>query len=108
MSTFSTDTIVAGILADVQRQHGERADVASIAACHPSTLRAYRSGVRVRVTSEHGYTRTGIVSRTTGWRPSLLLVHRANAHGSSDLLGPGDRVTHVKIGRTYVPTINAA
>jgi L-fucose isomerase-like protein len=110
MAAFSTDSIVASILADVRRQYGERADVADIAACHPSLLRAYRSGVRVKVERTYGdgetYTRTGTVSRTTGWRPALLLMYRSNSAGSSDLITPDDRVTAVKIGRKYVKTIN--
>jgi hypothetical protein len=110
-SRFSTDRIVESIAAELRARYGEQGDVSDVAACHPSVLRAYRSGVRVRVvtTYDNGeiFTRTGTVSRTTGWRPALLLVHRSNAISSWDVLGPRDVVTHVRIGRRYVETINA-
>jgi hypothetical protein len=49
------------------------------------------------------FTRTGTISRTAGWQPTLMLMHRSNAHGSWDTLGPKDRVVAVQYGRRYVP-----
>ncbi|QGJ91959.1 hypothetical protein SEA_TRAAWW1_131 [Mycobacterium phage Traaww1] len=98
-----SERVLANILADVTRKHGDKADVSNIAACHGALIKAYETGVRVRVEGE-GLVRTGVVSRTTGWRPALLLMHRSNAQGSSDLLGPNDRITAVWDGRKYVPT----
>lgn len=45
---------------------------------------------RVEVVSPCGYTRRGMISITTGWQPSLMLVHRRNQSGSSDLLNKDD------------------
>jgi hypothetical protein len=93
------------IARDVRRQWGDRADVSGIAAA-AHLLPYYGTGTRVRVVTDYGngetYERTGTVSRTTGWRPALLLIHRSNAHGSSDLLSERDRVVAVKRGREYV------
>jgi hypothetical protein len=86
-------------------QHGERFDSSTLESAHPSILDAYASGQRVRVTRLYAdgttHTRTGIVSTTTGWRPSFLLMRRANAHGSSDVLDECDQVTHTWRGRSY-------
>ena len=49
---------------------------------------------RVEVTGPTGV-RRGRISITTGWGPALLLVHRATGMGSSDLLGPNDKVTAI-------------
>ena len=72
----------------------------------------YESGQRVRVVTVYGtgpdreeYVRTGIVSITTGWRPAFMLMHRSSDHGSSDLLGSSDVVSHVQRGRTYAPVV---
>lgn len=42
------------------------------------------------------YERTGTVGKTTGWKPAYLLMHRSSDHGSSDLLGPDDKIVAVK------------
>ena len=49
-------------------------------------------GVRVEVVSPSGYTRRGVIGITSGWAPSLLLVHRRGGSGSSDLLNENDIV----------------
>lgn len=87
----------------VTRQHGDRADISAIASCDPWLINAYDSKVRVRVeNTKWGDVRTGTVSRSTGWRPCLLLIARSNQVGSSDVLGPDDRVTAFWNGRKYV------
>jgi hypothetical protein len=87
-------------------EHGERFDSSVLESAHPSILDAYASGLRVRVTRLYpdgtSHTRTGIVSTTTGWRPAFLLMHRANAHGSWDVLDECDQVTATWRGRSYV------
>lgn len=93
------------ILRDVKHQYPMRDDVsvAHIAACDTEIIKAYGTNVRVRVVNEKtGYERTGTVSRTTGWSPALLLMHRSNDNGSSDVLGPDDRIVAVKRGKSYV------
>lgn len=97
------ERVIARVLSDITRQHGDQADVSSIAACEPQLITAYDTKVRVRVeNTKYGYVRTGVVSRTTGWRPALMLKFRSDAHGSSDLLGPDDRVVARWTGRKYV------
>ena len=60
----------------------------------------YFGAPRVEVTdTRHGFVRRGRISITTGWRPALMLMHRASDTGSSDLLGPDDRVTALIDGR---------
>lgn len=58
----------------------------------PSVTREQRIwfGSRVEVVSPCGFTRRGVISITTGWQPSLLLVHRKNQTGSWDLLKDTD------------------
>lgn len=105
MPTLSDVTrILDRILTDVTRQYaGKPVSVDKIAECDAELIRAYRSDIRVRVENiETGHVRTGIVSRTTGWVPALLLIHRSNDIGSSDVLGPQDRITAVKRGRRYI------
>lgn len=74
----------------------------------PQFAAAYASGERIRVRfswDEDGTkTKTGTVGKTTGWKPAYLLMARSDSIGSSDLLGPGDRIIAVKRGAKYVPT----
>ncbi len=96
--------VLDDILAHVQRQWPDKpCSVSGIAQCHPEIIRAYATGIRVKVRDSHGYERTGTVSRSAGWQPTLLLMHRVDAHASSDTLGPDDRIVAVWRGREYVP-----
>jgi hypothetical protein len=96
------DAVLGSLLADVTRQHGSRASISAIAACQPALLAAYVSRQRVKVrNSRTGDVRTGIVSRSTGWTPVLLLIHRADTHGSSDTLNGTDEVIGWWDGRRY-------
>jgi hypothetical protein len=52
--------------------------------------RYFFGGRRVEVVSPSGYTRRGRISITTGWQPSLMLMHRKGDMGSSDLLDEND------------------
>lgn len=63
------------------------------------------SDMRIRVTGPIFGTRTGTVGVTTGWAPCFLLMHRSSSRGSSDLLSPADRITHVQLKgtRRYMP-----
>ena len=83
-------------------QWGDRFDSSKLDEVSDGIRAAYESGARVRVSSATGaHVRTGRVSTTTGWRPSFLLMHRSNAMGSWDVLGPTDRVVAVWDGRKY-------
>jgi acetaldehyde dehydrogenase (acetylating) len=98
--------ILDDILADVMNAHPDNHEtsVEEIAACHDRVIAAYRTDRRVKVVNtDSGHVRTGRVSRTTGWRPALLLIHRSNAHGSWDVLGPHDIVAAEQHGRRYIP-----
>jgi hypothetical protein len=100
-----TERIVARILAEVRQKYpvGDAVSMTKIEACDPQVIYAYSSGQRVKIRNEKwGDTRTGIVSRTTGWKPCLLLMHRSNAIGSSDILGPDDKIVAIWNGRKYI------
>jgi hypothetical protein len=89
----------------VTAQWGDKADVSKIAAA-AQFLPYFQSPTRIRVRTTYGdgstFVRTGRVSRSTGWAPSLLLVHRSNSLGSWDLLGADDEIIAVWNGRQYV------
>lgn len=65
----------------------------------------YHSNTRVEVVSPGGYTRRGCISATTGWEPSLMLMHRRGSSGSWDLLTADDVIvaTIIKGKRYPVP-----
>lgn len=88
-------------------EHGSKWDDSALIECDASVIRAYNDGCRVRV-QNGDHIRTGIVSTTTGWKPSFLLMYRSNSRSSWDTLGPGDVVIAIKHGRTYVSTQNGA
>ncbi len=68
----------------------------------PAFAPYYKNGVRIRVTDPAtGFTRTGTVGRTMGWKPSYMLMHRSSSRGSWDLLTVRDEVVAVKIGSRY-------
>lgn len=71
-----------------KRRHGE-------AFVEPVTTPSQRGWFRrrVEVTSANGYVRRGWIGVTTGWRPSLMLVHRKNQTGSWDLINCTDAIT---------------
>lgn len=88
-------------------EHGVRFDPVDLEAVDAAFRTYYGTGTRVRVETNYEdgepYVRTGTVSTTTGWKPAFLLMHRSNAYGSSDLIGPRDRIIAVQSGRKYVP-----
>ena len=61
----------------------------------------YESGERIRVRFSYGEEKTGTVSKTTGWKPSYLLMLRSDSVGSPWLLGKDDQVIAVKRGENY-------
>jgi hypothetical protein len=81
-------------------RHGERFDASELVSAF---ARFHGTGQRIRVVNGD-FIRTGRVGMTTGWRPAFLLMHRSSDHGSWDVLGPRDVITHVQYGRTYEPT----
>jgi hypothetical protein len=99
---MSSADVLNSVLAATARDHGARADISAIAACSPALLDAYDTRQRVKVrNSRTGDVRTGIVSRSTGWTPVLLLVHRVGSTGSSDILNGCDEVIGWWDGRMY-------
>lgn len=77
---------------------GHATDTADLDAA--SQFKPYYHGERIRVTRDYGdgetHTRTGTVGMTTGWRPAFLLMARSNSMGSSDVLGPEDKIVAVR------------
>lgn len=108
---MSTDTRGSRTLASIIEQakqspyaRGHEFDASNLAAADLSIILAHGHDIRVRVRDQRtGYERTGLVSRTTGWRPSFLLMSRRGVHSSSDILGPDDVVVAVQRGGKYVP-----
>lgn len=91
-------------IAEGERAHGAKFDPSDMLACEP-VIRHNFLGPRVKVSHPVYGVRSGRVSKTTGWKPALLLMHRSSDHGSSDLLGPLDRVIAVHDGRSYVEIV---
>lgn len=101
---MTTNRSYSELVARGKARHGDQFDDSGLA---PQFRRYYESGQRIRVQSGD-FVRTGTVGVTTGWRPAFLLMHRSNASGSWDVLGPNDVVTHVQRGREYVPPLVAS
>lgn len=59
------------------------------------------TGQRIRVRSKTGFVRTGYVGKTSGWRPSYLLLPLMRSFGSADLLDHDDQVIAVREGDRY-------
>ncbi len=97
---FYEESLVRG-----KREHGSKWSTASLDAA-PQFVRWFGTGQRIKVTRHYGegeaHTRCGTVSRTNGRVPCFLLMHRSNAAGSSDVLGPDDTVIAVQRGSRYV------
>jgi hypothetical protein len=87
---------------------GAKFDTSSMDAC--KTLLTFFDGPRVRLTRtyENGetFTRSGRISRTTGWKPALILMSRSNAIGSSDVLDANDKLVAVQVNGRYQPVQN--
>ena len=94
----------AAFIARATREHGDALDTSSLDAADPSA-RTHFNGPRVVVETEYPngeiFRRAGVVSATTGWKPSLLLMHRVTDSGSWDLLEPNDKVVAVQRNGNY-------
>lgn len=93
-----------------RRQHGDRFDPSELEAVRPSIRAAYDSGERVTVRRVYDdgavVDRRGVVSTTTGWRPAFLLMPRAGAVGSSDVLDERDDVvTFARLTRAQLAAL---
>lgn len=97
-----SDTRFDQYVARKRAEHGDKFDDSSLVA---KFRPFYHSGQRIRV-ANGDYVRTGTVGATSGWKPAFLLMHRSTDHGSSDVLGERDVITHVQRGRAYVPVAN--
>lgn len=53
----------------------------------------YRSRQRIEVATPYGEKLRGYVGKTTGWRPSYLLLARSDSISSSDLLDDRYEIT---------------
>ena len=100
-------TVVQGVIKRIAYttdfNHG-KADMSLLEALDPQLLVAYHQQVRVRVRDTNsGHLRNGRVTRSTGWKPVLLLMYRDNQKGSSDVLGPNDRVVAIQRNGSYIP-----
>ena len=71
----------------LRRQHGDKFSDASLSA----KFRPYFRGERIKVRFSHGEVKTGTVSGTTGWQPSLMLMLTSRSLSSSHLLGDSDQ-----------------
>lgn len=72
-------------IAGIKQRHGDKFVEPKV-----TEMQRFYFGSRVEVVSPSGYTRRGIVTITMGWQPSLMLLSRKGAHGSSDLIDDRD------------------
>lgn len=83
----------AEYVARKRREHGDKFTEADL---EPRFVLHFEAGDRIEVQDAvTGYLRRGVVSVTTGWRPTFLLIHRRSDHGSSDVLGVDDFITRI-------------
>jgi len=81
-------------LADKEREYGSMFDPSQLVT---TFVPHFESGQRIIVVTEwddgqKSDERRGYVGITTGWRPAFLLVNNTRSMGSSDVLGPNDRI----------------
>lgn len=53
----------------------------------------HENGQRIEVKTPYGETIRGYVGKTTGWKPSYILLARSNSMGSSELLNSEYEIT---------------
>jgi hypothetical protein len=68
---------------------GHKLDTTDLA---PQFERYYQSGQRIIVQMSYGDVIRGYVGKTTGWRPSYLLLATTRSIGSSELLKHNDQI----------------
>jgi hypothetical protein len=81
----------------LQRQYGERFSDVGLS----QKFRPYFQGQRIKVRFGDGEVKTGIVSGTTGWRPSLMLMLTRRSTGSVYLLHDRHEIIGIKCGKGY-------
>ena len=69
--------------------NGHELDTSGLA---PQFEQYYQSKQRIEVQFAYGENVRGYVGKTTGWKPSYLLLLKSNSSGSSYLLGHGDKI----------------
>lgn len=71
--------------------------------CDPLFAEYLHTDTRVKVTNLDfpAMTRTGRVGVTGGWNPVFILLPRRDSVGSSDTLGPRDKVVGVRVDGSY-------
>lgn len=82
--------------------HGDKFDPSEIEAVSPRIRDHYRGERVIIENAKHGHRRAGVVSKTNGWKPALLLVHRSTDAGSWDVISPDDVLVAVKRGNRYI------
>ena len=60
--------------------------------CSKQFIPYYESKQRIKVHFRYGETKSGIVGKTTGWKPVLILMLRSNSSGSSHILSDNDKI----------------
>jgi hypothetical protein len=80
-------------VARLQAQHGDKFSTKDLSENFASH---FGPEYRVKVRFSYGEEKWGYVSGTTGWTPSLMLMHNRRARGSSNLLGKGDTLLEVR------------
>ena len=69
--------------------NGHELDISNLAR---KFERYYKSGQRIIVVTPWGETMRGYVGKTTGWKPSYLLLNNTRSTGSSELLNDDYRI----------------
>ena len=83
-------------VARLQAQHGKRFSATALAEEFSSH---FGPEYRVKVRFSYGEEKWGYVSGTTGWVPSLMLMHNRRARGSSQLLSAKDKLIQVRAAK---------
>jgi len=76
-------------MVDIMNMNTHELDTSDLA---PQFDEFYKSGQRIEVEIDGEMIKRGYVGKTTGWRPSYLLLNNTRSTSSEDLLGHGDRV----------------
>jgi len=79
------------------RKRQEYPDTFSEEHLNPIFIHAFNEGDTYRVHVDRGYEKVwGYIGITTGWAPCFLLMRRRGQHGSSETIGPSDKIINSK------------
>ena len=93
MKTITGNAAFRAYVARLQAKHGDRFNAGALAEEFSAH---FGPEYRVKVRFSYGEEKWGYISGTTGWTPSLMLMHNRRARGSSNLLSDKDTLLQVR------------